>query len=91
MKNVAFWDIKTPFVLHRRHYVSATESIWLMLCKILGFYGGAFEECTLVGRDRRFGGTYRHLHHGDKNGRARNNVSSNTNRRTLRSISCKQH
>jgi hypothetical protein len=25
MKNVVFWDIKTQFVPHRRHYVSATE------------------------------------------------------------------
>jgi hypothetical protein len=25
MKNAVFWDIKTQFVLHRKHYVSATE------------------------------------------------------------------
>jgi hypothetical protein len=33
MKNVVFWDIKTQFVLHRRH-VSATERSRLMICKI---------------------------------------------------------
>jgi hypothetical protein len=33
MENVVFWDIKTQFVLHRRH-VSATELSQLMLCKI---------------------------------------------------------
>jgi hypothetical protein len=34
MKNVVFWHIKTQFVPHRRHYVSATEPSRLMLCKI---------------------------------------------------------
>jgi hypothetical protein len=34
MKNVVFWDIETQFVLHRTHYLSATESSQLMLCKI---------------------------------------------------------
>jgi hypothetical protein len=34
MKNAVFWDIKTQFVPHRRHYVSATEPSPLMLCKI---------------------------------------------------------
>jgi hypothetical protein len=34
MKNVVFWDIEIQFVLHRRHYVSATEPSQLMLCKI---------------------------------------------------------
>jgi hypothetical protein len=34
MKNVVFCDIRTQFVLHRRHYFSATESSQLMLCKI---------------------------------------------------------
>jgi hypothetical protein len=34
MKNVVFWDIKTQFVLHETHYVSATESSHLMLCEI---------------------------------------------------------
>jgi hypothetical protein len=26
MKNVVFWDIKTQFVLHRRHITSLLES-----------------------------------------------------------------
>jgi hypothetical protein len=34
MKNDVFWDIKTQFVPHRRHYVSATEPSQLKLCKI---------------------------------------------------------
>jgi hypothetical protein len=34
MTNAGFWDIKPQFVPQRRHYVSATESRQLMLCKI---------------------------------------------------------
>jgi hypothetical protein len=34
MKNVVFWDIKTQFVPQAIHYVYATESNRLMLCKI---------------------------------------------------------
>jgi hypothetical protein len=35
MKNGVFWDIKTQFVLHRRHITSPpTKSSQLMLCKI---------------------------------------------------------
>jgi hypothetical protein len=34
MKNAVFWDIKTQFILHRRHYFSAPEPGQLMLCKI---------------------------------------------------------
>jgi hypothetical protein len=30
------------------HYVSATESSRLMLCKICGFHGGDYEECRLL-------------------------------------------
>jgi hypothetical protein len=26
MKNVVFWDIKTPFILHRRHITSPLQS-----------------------------------------------------------------
>jgi hypothetical protein len=51
MKNAVFWDIKPQFVLHRRHYVFATDPSQLMLYKILGFHGGDYEEC------RRIGGT----------------------------------
>jgi hypothetical protein len=49
MKNVVFWDIKSQFVLHRRHYVSATEPSQLMLCKICCFHGGDHEELRLLG------------------------------------------
>jgi hypothetical protein len=34
MKNTVFWDIRTQFVPHRKHYVSATEPNRLILCKI---------------------------------------------------------
>jgi hypothetical protein len=34
MKNAIFCDIKTQFVLHRRHIMSPLESSQLMLCKI---------------------------------------------------------
>jgi hypothetical protein len=34
MKNAVFWDIKTHFVLHRRHITSVTELRQLTLCKI---------------------------------------------------------
>jgi hypothetical protein len=34
MKNVVFWDMKTQFLPHRKHYISATESSQLMLFKI---------------------------------------------------------
>jgi hypothetical protein len=33
-KIVVYWDIKTQFIPHRRHYVSATEASRLKLCKI---------------------------------------------------------
>jgi hypothetical protein len=30
------------------NYVSATEPSQLILCKILGFHGGDYEECRLL-------------------------------------------
>jgi hypothetical protein len=48
MKNAVFWDIKTQFVPHRKHYASAIEPSQLMLSKILGFQGGDYEECPLL-------------------------------------------
>jgi hypothetical protein len=39
------------------HYVSVTEPSRLMLCKILGFHGGDYEECrflVLYPRKRHF-------------------------------------
>jgi hypothetical protein len=47
MKSVVFCDIKTQFVPHRRHCVSATELSRLMLFKTWGFHGGDYEECSL--------------------------------------------
>jgi hypothetical protein len=50
MKNVVFWDIETPFrTSQETHYVSATESSQLMLCKIWGFHGRDYEEWCLLG------------------------------------------
>jgi hypothetical protein len=49
MKNVVFWDTRTQFVPHRRHYFSATGPSRLMLCKIWGFHVGDYEECRLLG------------------------------------------
>jgi hypothetical protein len=51
MKNAVFWDIKTKFVPHRKHYVSATDHSRLLLCKIWDFHGGDCEECRLLGCD----------------------------------------
>jgi hypothetical protein len=40
---------KTPVRTSKEtHYVSATESSLLMLCKIWGFRGGDYEECRLL-------------------------------------------
>jgi hypothetical protein len=49
MKVGVFWDIKSQFVLHRRHIMSPTQSSQLMLCKIWGFHCGDYEECRLLG------------------------------------------
>jgi hypothetical protein len=48
-KNSVFWDIKTQFLLHRKH-LSATEPSRLVLCKIRCFHGNN-EECCLQGYD----------------------------------------
>jgi hypothetical protein len=44
MKNAVFWDMKTQFVLHRRHVTSPLQS---SARKIWGFHGGYYEECIL--------------------------------------------
>jgi hypothetical protein len=51
MKNAVFWDIKTQFVPNRKHYISATEPRRLKLCRIWGFHGDDYEECSLLGYD----------------------------------------
>jgi hypothetical protein len=60
MKNVVFWDIKTQFLPHMRNHFSATESSRLILCKILGFHGGDYEECRLLGNRTQFVPRRRH-------------------------------
>jgi hypothetical protein len=68
---------------HEIHYFSATEPSRLMLRKIWGFHVGDYktavfwdEEPCGSWKNRRFGGTYRLHHLGEKNRRARNNVST---------------
>jgi hypothetical protein len=48
MKNAVFCNIKPEFVPHRTHITSPLQSR-SMLCKILGFHGGYYEECRLLG------------------------------------------
>jgi hypothetical protein len=43
MKNVVFWDIKTHFIPHRKHHISATEPSLLMLFKARGVHCGEYE------------------------------------------------
>jgi hypothetical protein len=66
MKNAVFWEIKTQFVPHRKHYFSATESSQLMLCKIstaVTMKNVVFWDVTPCGSCRT-----QHLHHqGDEN------------------------
>jgi hypothetical protein len=54
MKNVVFWDIKTQFVLHRRHITYPLQSSQLILCKIWSFHGDHYEECRLLGYKTQF-------------------------------------
>jgi hypothetical protein len=49
VKNVVFWDIKSQFLLHRRHYFSATESSRLKLGEVWSSHGGDYEEYRLLG------------------------------------------
>jgi hypothetical protein len=54
MKNVVFWDIKTPVrTSQETHYVSDTEPSRLMLRNIWGFHGRDYEECRLLGYKNR--------------------------------------
>jgi hypothetical protein len=70
MNIVVFWDIKTQFVSHRRHYISATEPSQLksevftaVTMKNTGLWGVTpFGSC----KNPRFGGTSRHRHQDDK-------------------------
>jgi alpha-N-acetylglucosamine transferase len=52
MRKAVFRDIKN--LLHtsqETQYVSAIEPSQLMLCKVLCFHGGEYEECCLLGCD----------------------------------------
>jgi hypothetical protein len=49
LKNAFLLGYKTPVhTSQETHYVSATELSRLMLCKILSFHGGDYEECRLL-------------------------------------------
>jgi hypothetical protein len=48
MKNALFWDIKTQFIPHKKHYVSATEPSRLMPYKIWSVHGSDYDECRLL-------------------------------------------
>jgi hypothetical protein len=54
MENAVFWDIKTHFIPHMKHIVSAIESSRLMLSKIWGFHDGDYGECRLLGYKNPF-------------------------------------
>jgi hypothetical protein len=91
MTNAVFWYTDKQFLPHRRQYVSATEPSRLMLCKIWGFHGGAYEECHLPGcdtvlscKERRFGGTYLLHDQSEQNQGARNVSSTSVLTRTTR-------
>jgi hypothetical protein len=50
VKNAVFWDKKNPVrTSEGTYYVSAKEPSLLMLCKILDYHGGGYEECRLLG------------------------------------------
>jgi hypothetical protein len=49
MKNAVFWNRKTQFIPHMRHYVSVTKASRLMLYRIRGFHCCYYEECGLLG------------------------------------------
>jgi hypothetical protein len=85
MKNVVFWDIKTQFVLHRRHITSPLQSpasqcyVRFEVFTAVTMKNGVFWDVTPRAscKNRRFGGTWRLHHQGDKNRRSRKNVSHN--------------
>jgi hypothetical protein len=78
-------DIKTMFVLHRRHITSPLQSsagqcyVRFEVFTAVTMKNVVFWDVTPSGscENRRFGESYQLRHQGDKNRRARNNVSSN--------------
>jgi hypothetical protein len=85
MKDVVFWDIKTQFVLHRRHIMSPLQSsagycyARFEFFTVVTMKNAIFWEVTPCGscKNRRFGGTQRLHHKGDNNRWTRHNVSRN--------------
>jgi hypothetical protein len=61
MKNAVFWDIKPSSYFTGDTLLSATVPSQLMLCKILGFHGGDYEECCLLGYKTPFVLHRRHI------------------------------
>jgi hypothetical protein len=86
MKNAFFWDIKPQFVLHRRHITTPPQSpagscyVRFAVFTAVTMMNAVFLDVTSCGssKNRRFDGTCRLRHQGDKNRLARNNVSSNS-------------
>jgi hypothetical protein len=54
MKDTVFLDIKPSSYITGKHYVSATETNLLTLCKIWGFHDCDYEECRLLGYKTQF-------------------------------------
>jgi hypothetical protein len=48
-KNVVFWATKIQFAPHRKHIPSPLQTPVVNTIKILGFYGGDYEEFRLLG------------------------------------------
>jgi hypothetical protein len=61
MKNTVFWDIKHSSYLTGDTSRLATEPSRLKLWKILGFHGGDYEECRLLGYKTQFVPHRRHI------------------------------
>jgi hypothetical protein len=78
MKNAVFWDIKIQFVLHRRHITSPLQSPFGEVCKAVIMKNAVvwnIMPCDSF-KNRRFRGTYRLHHQGNKIRRGRNDSSN---------------
>jgi hypothetical protein len=90
MKNAVFWDTQTKFVPHRKHITAPLHSpvgscnASVVVSTAVTMKNDVFWHVPLCGscKNRRFGGTHRRHHQGDKNRRARTLVVSR-NRRML--------
>jgi hypothetical protein len=72
---------KIQFVLHRKHITSLLYSPRFEIFTAMAMKNTVFWDVTTRGscKNRSFGGTYRLHHDGDKNRRARKNVSFSAN------------